>query len=257
MFEIVEAARPGDRASKVFDLAIIGLIVLNVAAMIAESMPECAARWPGFFMAFERVSIGVFIVEYVLRLWSCVESDRFSKPLLGRLRFARTPMAIVDFFAIAPGLLPFVGLDLRVVRMLRAFRLLRIAKLSRYTRALGLIGRTLTSKKEALITTGLFMVMLILISSTLMYFAERDAQPQHFGTIPNAMWWSIVTLTTVGYGDAYPVTAAGRVLASIIAILGVGMVALPTGILGAGFVEELSRNNHSPVCPHCGGRLHG
>lgn len=135
VFEIVEAARPGDRASKVFDLAIIGLIVLNVAAMIAESMPECAARWPGFFMAFERVSIGVFIVEYVLRLWSCVESDRFSKPLLGRLRFARTPMAIVDFFAIAPGLLPFVGLDLRVVRMLRAFRLLRIAKLSRYTRA--------------------------------------------------------------------------------------------------------------------------
>lgn len=252
VYEIVEVAKPGDRASWVFDVAILSLIALNVLALILESVPEIGERWAVAFLLFERCSVAIFSIEYILRVWSCVASSRFARAG-GRVRFALTPMAVIDMLAIAPAYLPVLGVDLRVARTLRLFRLVRIAKMGRYTRALRIIQNVLVSRREELITSLAFMLALVIVSSSLLYMAEKDAQPEHFGSIPDAMWWAVVTLTTVGYGDIYPITVMGRILAAIIAILGIGMVALPTSILGSGFVDELKTERADPLsCPHCG-----
>ena len=255
VYEIVEVAKPGDRASFIFDIAILSLIALNVLAMIVESVPEIGARWAGGFLLFERCSVAVFTIEYALRVWSCVEHPRFARAS-GRGRFILTPMAVIDMLAIAPAYLPMLGIDLRFARTLRLFRLVRIAKMARYTRALRIIQNVLVSRREELITSLAFMLALVIVASSLLYMAEKDAQPEHFGSIPAAMWWAVVTLTTVGYGDIYPVTVAGRTLAAIIAILGIGMVALPTSILGSGFVDEMKAEREGvPPCPHCGKQI--
>lgn len=238
-FQIVQVAKKGDTLSAAFDWFIIVLILLNIVVFVLETEEAIRSRAPLFFRGFEAVSVLIFSVEYVLRVWSIVESERFSRPITGRLRFMATPMALVDLLAIAPFYLPMVGVDLRVLRVLRLFRLLRILKLARYTQALQLIRNTLVSQKEELITTLSCGAALMLIASTLMYYAERGAQPESFGSIPQAMWWAVVTLTTVGYGDIYPVTPIGRTLGAIISVLGIGVVALPTALLGAGFVEQI------------------
>ncbi|MBN1461897.1 MAG: ion transporter [Armatimonadetes bacterium] len=252
-WEIVEVATPGDKSSRLFDICILTLIVLNVAAVIIGSVEAVRLRCEQFLYWFEVFSVVVFTGEYLARLWSCVSDPRFSHPFSGRVRFAFTFMALVDLVAILPFYLPFAGLDLRFVRALRLFRIVRIAKVGRYYSSLRLIRNVLKSKKEELVLTTALMVLLLLIASSLMYYAESSAQPDQFPNIPASMWWAVSTLTTVGYGDVCPVTIAGKTLAALISILGIGMFALPTGILGAGFVEEIQRQKTGPTrCPHCG-----
>jgi voltage-gated potassium channel len=245
-------AREGDRAGHAFSVFIVTLILLNVAAMVLDSVEPIRAAVPNVFVIFEYVSVIVFSFEYVLRLWSCVEEPRYRRPVSGRARFTVTPLAIVDLLAVLPFYLPFLHVDLRMLRMLRIMRIMRLAKLGRYSESLQTLGRVFTAKKEQLVSTVFILLMLLVIASCLMYYVERDAQPDRFPSIPAAMWWAVTTLTTVGYGDVCPVTNAGKVVASVIAILGIGMFALPTGILGAGFVEEMNVPKKPAVCPHCG-----
>ena len=254
VWEILDVPAPGDWPSIAFDVAIQVLIVLNLVMVVLETVPEIRLLAPRAFLTFDRISIAVFSVEYVLRMWACVESPAFASPLGGRVRFALTPLSVIDLLAVLPFYLPFLGVDLRFVWMLRLFRLFRVAKLARYSQAVHILGRVLLATKEELFTALFVVLMLIFFSSSLMYYAERDAQPDKFHSIPAAMWWSVNTLTTVGYGDVVPVTGAGKVLAGIIAILGIGMFALPAGILGAGFIQELRSRNTGPprTCPHCG-----
>ena len=253
VYEILEVAVPGDRASRTFDIFILTLIALNVVALVLETVKPVYEAAPQFFEIFEIISVLIFSLEYVLRLWSCTASPDYMAPVRGRLRFARTPLALIDLLAVLPFYLPFLGLDLRFVRAVRLFRLFRVAKLGRYSQALQTFGRVILTKRAELITTVLLLVLLLILASSLVYLAEHEAQPEIFSSIPHAMWWSIITLTTVGYGDVYPVTVTGKVLASIIAVLGIGMFALPTGILGAAFVEEIqARKRSSKICPHCG-----
>lgn len=258
MYRILEVAGAGDRASGVFDIGIIILILLNIAAFVAQSVPSIAGEASGMFFYFEFVSVAIFSVEYAFRLWTCVENPAYSRPVAGRLWFAGRPLLIVDLLAVLPFYLPFLGIDLRVLRALRVLRLARIAKLGRYSSSLTLIYRVFREKKEEIITTGALMLVLLLFASSFMYYAERDAQPEVFGSIPQAMWWAAVTLTTVGYGDVYPVTAIGKVLGAVVAVLGIAMFALPTGILGAGFVEEIGKSKRrtnagaQTTCPRCG-----
>jgi voltage-gated potassium channel len=169
-----------------------------------------------------------------------------------------SPFALIDLLAILPFYIPASALDFRSFRAVRLFRVLRIARLGRYSEAMRLTGRVVTSKRAELLSSAFIMAILMLFASSLMYFAERDAQPENFSSIPAAMWWAVATLSTVGYGDIYPLTAAGKLLASVIALLGIGMFALPTGILGAGFVEEIQRRREAPrCCPKCGVDLTG
>lgn len=260
VWEIVETAGEidgkRDTQSHLVDVAVLALIFLNVLAVIVDSVEAVNARFGGYFYAFEVFSVAVFTLEYVARLWSCTADDRFRGRWLGRLRCARRPMLIIDLIAFLPFYLPFVGVDLRSVRVLRLFRLLRLAKGARYKRfanALALIKNVLNAKAEEVVLTAALMVMLLVVSSSLLYFCENAVQPDVFSSIPATMWWAVATLTTVGYGDMYPMTIIGRFFAGTFAVLGIGMFALPTAIIGAGFVEEIQKaKGQSKSCPHCG-----
>jgi voltage-gated potassium channel len=255
---------------------IMLLIVLNVTVVVMESIPSVAARHGGFFSAFETFSVIVFTAEYLLRLWSIVEQPRFAHPVLGRFRYASTFMALVDLVAILPFFLPAVlKVDTRFVRALRLVRLLRVLKLGRNNESFEIYARIFRDKAGDLIAALAMLIMLLLLASSLMYFVEHEAQPKIFATIPDAMWWGIVTMTTIGYGDAYPVTALGKVLGGVVALFGVAFFALPPSILVSGIMEEMQRTKareellrppapqllpeRAPVhvCPNCGVSLHG
>ncbi len=239
---------------RVADLFLLGLILANAGAIVLASVRSFAECYGAFFTGFEYVSVAVFTAEYVLRLWSCVEDRHYRHPLRGRLRYMLTPMAIVDLLAVLPFYIAFGGVDLRMLRILRVFRLLRLVKIARYSRALQVFGRVLVNTAGQLVFSLVLLAVLLLLASSLVYMAEQDAQPEAFSSIPAAMWWAVATLTTVGYGDIYPVTPLGKFLGSVIAVFGIGMFALPAGILGAAFVEALQDMNKAAVCPHCGRR---
>ncbi|HOX51564.1 MAG TPA: ion transporter, partial [Fibrobacteria bacterium] len=216
--------------------------------------PEIAASFAGWFRWLEIVSVTIFTMEYVARLWSCTADPRYASSWKGRLNYATTFLSVVDLLAILPFYLGtwFSG-DLRVLWTLRLLRLLRVLKLGRYSSALALMGRVLRLKSSDLLATIFALFVLIVLAASLMYHAEFQAQPDKFSSIPASMWWAVATLTTVGYGDIYPITWLGKLAASVIAILGIGLFALPAGILADGF-SELRRLEQSGTkrCPHCG-----
>jgi voltage-gated potassium channel len=257
-WQILEPAGEDDAASRRFDGFLLTLIALNVLAVVVESVAWVRQDYGWFLTRFEWFSIAAFSIEYLMRVWSAPSDERYRGALGGRLRFVRSPMALVDLLAVLPFYLPFVGIDLRVVRTLRLLRLFRAAKLWRYVSAVGVMAGVIRSRREELVVTTFVLLALLLVSSSLMYYAEHEAQPEAFSSIPAAMWWAVATLTTVGYGDVYPVTALGRLLASIVAVLGIGFVALPTAIVGSGFVEELGRRGKGQGrCPFCGQEFSG
>lgn len=246
-------AAPGQRSGGPVETFLLGLIFLNVAALVLETLPGLGPRTRAAFYAFEVFSVAVFSAEYVLRVWACTASPEYRHPLWGRLRFALTPLAIVDLLAILPFYIPATAVDLRFMRAVRLLRVFRILKLGRYSSALTTIARVVRSRKEELV--GTLVILLLLLASSLMYLAENEAQPEQFSSIPATMWWGIITITTIGYGDMYPITPIGKLLAAVIAVLGIGMFALPTSILGAAFLEEIQSRQPKPArgtCPHCG-----
>lgn len=256
VWEIVDTPKPGDNLSQAFDLFILTLIIFNVCAVIAGSVKWIDSQYKSSLEFFELVSVLIFSTEYLLRSWSCVVQEDYKASIAGRISYLATPMQLIDLMAILPFFLPFVGIDLRTLRIFRLLRVIRIAKLGRYYSSLSLIKRVIANKKEELILTSVLMVFLLITSSSIIFHFESTLQPDVFSSIPATMWWAIATLTTVGYGDMIPQTPIGQFLASIFSILGIGMFALPTGILGAGFIEEIGKrkiNSSEPViCPHCG-----
>lgn len=259
VWEIVEAVEHADKPKKVldyFDIFILTLIFLNVLAVILETVQSLEENYRAFFFVFEMFSVTVFSMEYLARVWACTSQAKYAHPFWGRLKFIFTPMALIDLLAILPFFLTFIAADMRFIRTLRLFRLFRVLKLSRYSHSLQLFGKVIKSKKEELVMTATLMFVLMILAASFIYLAEHEAQPDKFTDIPTSMWWSIVTLTTVGYGDVFPVTPLGKICAALIAVLGIGMFALPTGILGASFVEEIGKMKaEKQVCPHCGGEL--
>jgi voltage-gated potassium channel len=256
-YEILEVSSPGDKPSRIFDIFIITLIFLNVVAVVLETVQSLSVLHRSFFRSFELVSVIIFTVEYILRLWSCSVSPKYRNPILGRLRFILTPLALVDLFAVLPFYLPMlIKLDLRFLRAVRLIRIFRLFKIGRYSESMKLFGRVLKAKKEQLIITLFAVFILLTVASSLLYYVENEAQPEAFSSIPSTMWWGVSALTTVGYGDMYPITPIGKLLGAIISLLGIGLFAMPTGILSAGFVEEIRKRRESEkVCPHCGEKI--
>lgn len=251
--EILRVSKKRYDLSWFVDFFIISLIVLNVIALILETIEPVREKYLEFFQKFELFSVLIFSIEYVLRVWTANLKPGFKTPVWGNLKYTTTPLAIVDLLAILPFYLPFLGVDLRLFRMFRIFRLFRLFKIARYLTALALINRVIKQKKEELFISLVFTTFLLLITSTLMYYVENNAQPEHFSSIPETMWWGIATLTTVGYGDVYPITPLGKLLGGGIAVIGIGLFALPTGILASGFSEELARKKlNFESCPTCG-----
>ncbi|WP_297527388.1 ion transporter [Thiohalobacter sp.] len=241
MYRLLEPA-PGARgAARWVTLAIVTLVLLNVLANILASIDAVYAAYGEPLFAFEVFSTLAFTLEYGLRLWSSVESPdpRFHSPILGRLRFAATPMLIIDLIAILPFyLLVWTQVDLL---FLRVFRLFRIFKLTRYSPAMTLLMTVLRREARAFGAAGFILLVVLIFAASGMYLVEHEAQPEAFGSIPAAMWWAVATLTTVGYGDVTPITPWGKFFGATITIIGVGMVALPAGILASAFSDELRR----------------
>jgi voltage-gated potassium channel len=243
LYEIVEHGPNEDLQARIFDVAIIGLIFLNIAAFVAETVPWIDAAYGRWLYAFEVFSIAVFTVEYALRLWTAVEVP-FLKRMpawRARLTFARRPSLIIDLLAILPFYLAAVfSIDLRVLRVLR---LLRFLKLSRYSPALHTLIRVLQNERRALMGAGLLLLAAVLMASTGIYYLEGAAQPDKFGSVPDAAWWAMATLTTVGYGDVTPITPFGKLFGGIVMICGLCILALPVAIVSSGFAQEVSRHD--------------
>ena len=233
-----------DKLSRNFDISIMTLIVLNVAAVILETVEALHVQYKDFFYWFEFFSVTVFTIEYLLRLWACTAIEEYKDPVYGRLKYIFSLGGLIDLIAILPFYLPFFfAMDGRFMRILRLFRLFRLFKLGRYSSAFQMIENVLVKRRSELyISVGIIISMLI-IASSMMYFIENEAQHEKFSSIPETMWWGVATLTTVGYGDVYPVTPFGQLFGALIAILGVGMFALPAGIIAAGFEHELSERD--------------
>lgn len=225
--------------SRAVDSFLIALIVLNVVAVILESVPEIETRFGTWFLWFERLSVLIFTVEYLIRIWSSIEEsdEARRRPWRARLAYMIRPLSLFDLLAILPFYLSgVIDADLR---MLRALRLLRVLKLSRYSTSIGLLLDALRDEARAILAAVFVLSLLLLIAASFAYVAEQAAQPQAFGTIPDALWWAVVTMTTVGFGDVVPVTPFGKVIGGIIAVIGIGMVALPAGLLAAAFSEQI------------------
>ena len=243
VYRALDTARSGETLSRVVDILLIFLISASVIAVVLESINTLEIRYSSWFYWFEVVTVAVFSVEYLLRVWSsveCPDNNAAQSAIVTRMRFMVSFHAIVDLLAILPfymlafGL--FGGLDMR---FLRAVRLLRVLKLTRYSAALNMLVTTFSENGRSLSAAFFILLTVMLLAASGMYFFERDAQPLDFSSIPAAMWWAFATLTTVGYGDVTPVTVGGKVFGALITVIGLGMVALPTGILASGFAQQL------------------
>jgi len=242
VFETLEKGVGDDKLSKRFDIFIMTLIIINVVLVILETVDSIYLNYEYWFNLIEIISVVIFSIEYLARLWTANLMEKYQHPFWGRLRYLFSWVALIDLFAILPFYLPLLfAMDGRFVRVLRIFRLVRLFKMGRYSTAFGLITKVFKTRKEELIISLTFLLVMLIFASSMMYYIEHEAQPESFSSIPETMWWGVATLTTVGYGDVYPITAMGRFLGAIIAILGVGLFALPAGIIASGFESELSK----------------
>jgi voltage-gated potassium channel len=241
--ETLEAGRAETPIGRIVDLTLIALIALNVLAVILESVPSFQLEFEDAFLVFEIFSVSIFTVEYALRVWSAPEQPGLhqGQPISSRLRYMLTPMALLDLIVILPFYLGFFfTMDLRTLRVLR---LLRVIRLSRYSASMGILLQVLREEAASIGAALFVLMMLIILSANIAYLAEHEAQPEAFGTIPAALWWAVITMTTIGYGDVIPVTVIGRLCGAGIGIVSVGMVALPAGILASGFNNALNRRH--------------
>ncbi len=261
VYNLIRDDDENDLISTIFDSVIIFLIIINVLLVILDTfrgLPDGVQR---AFRIIETVSVVIFSVEYLLRLWTAPLMYPQERPAKARLKYAFSFMALVDLLAILPFYLPFIiPVDLRVLRMIRLLRILRILKVNRYTNALSTVGNVIKSRAAQLISSMLVVLVLMVMASVLMYNVESEAQPDVFQNAFSGLWWAVATLTTVGYGDIYPITVLGKLLSAVIALLGIGLVAVPTGIISAGFIENITTTEQGAedkkrFCPYCGKRL--
>ncbi len=243
---------------KIFNSFIIVLIIMNVTAVILETVPSIHEPYAHFFKIFDTVSVIIFTIEYLLRLWSCTNDSRYKHRIKGRLKYIFSTDGLIDLLAIIPFYIHvMIGLDLRVLRILRLLRFLRLFRLTAYMRSARLVKNVFKSRANELRLSLVLIVFLIIIASCLLYFAEHIKQPDVFSSIPATMWWAVITVTSVGYGDMIPQTVLGKLMTAFIALGGLAIFALPAGIITSGFLEEMRKEKKQKInyCPHCGKSL--
>ena len=239
IFQLIEGSAHQSSKAKLINIFLIILIIVNVFAVILESDKNISARYSEEFMLFELFSVSIFSVEYLLRLWTCVESFRFKEysTVQARIHYIFSPIALIDLLAILPFFISlFLTVDLRYLRLIRVLRLL---KLTHYFKGFTVFLTVLRKELKSITAAIMVMMFLVIIAAGLMYTLENEAQPEVFGNILHSLWWAVVTMTTVGYGDVTPVTLLGKMVATFIMLIGVGLVALPAGMLAARFGDEL------------------
>ncbi|MCK5384662.1 MAG: ion transporter [Alphaproteobacteria bacterium] len=225
---------PSSRAGRIFLYAIQCLIIISIVTFSLETLPEFSSKHSELLGFLEAITVIIFTIEYAVRIFVAEKRTKFIFRFFG----------IVDLLAILPFYLPFLGIDLRV---LRAFRLLRILKLFKQSKAIDRFRRALEITKKELLMFAFLAVIMIYISAALIYLCENEAQPEQFRSIFHSLWWAVITLTTVGYGDMYPITVGGKLLTSVILMIGLGIVAIPTGLISSALTqarkEEIDKIN--------------
>jgi voltage-gated potassium channel len=228
------ALNPRGRQTIVSRLLILIILVSTLVAIL-ETEETLKAAWGPAFVALELFFTGVFAIEYLLRIWSAAEGPR------SRLRYALMPSSLIDLVVVVTSLIPFIGVNVMVLRLVRVARMLRLAKVGRFSRAFATLDRAVRGRAAHLLVALSVAITFLIFSATLMYWVEGEAQPRAFGSIPRALWWATVTMTTVGYGDVIPLSPFGKLVAAVTSLGGIALIAIPTGIFAAAFSDELMR----------------
>lgn len=250
VFHVLHKPQPHSRVARYVNYALALLILANCAAVALETIPSIYQSHKALFFWLEAVSTSLFFIEYACRLWVCVEQSRLSHPVFGRVRYIFQPLPLLDFIVIATY---FAPVDLRFLRIFRLTRLLRVLHLESFDQSMQRIGRAVGQRKHLLILSVALMLIAVYCLAALLYMVEHAVQPDKFSSIPETLWWAVVTLTTIGYGDITPVTPLGKLLAGAGAIFGIGVFALPTAIMTAAILDAgADAETH---CPHCGHRI--
>lgn len=244
IYDLVEAEGEHDW----MDHCLLGLVLANIVAVVLHTVPYIAHNYETSLNYFKYFSISIFSIEYFLRLWSCNYNSNYSHPIFGRIKYALKPIVLVDLISIFPFFLFGINLDLRHLQMF---------KMARYSEAMQRVIKIVRSQASHLISGLILIGMLMVASASLLYFLEHDDQPKLFTSIPAAMWWAIVTITTVGYGDIFPITFLGKIVAACTAIFGIGLFALPAGIMGAAFLDDIKEKKDisQNFCHNCGTKI--
>jgi voltage-gated potassium channel len=256
IYNLVEKGAHGSKINLVFDYFILCLIVLNVTAVALDTLTGINVALIQFLRIFEIFSIIIFTIEFLMRLYVSDITHPAKNKFYSALKFIFSPFGLIDLLAILPFYIPFIiKVDLRFLRILRLIRFFRIFKISRYNSTLKLIWDVIKEKKAELQMTFFIALLMLLVSAFLMYHIENPVQPEKFTNVFSSLWWAVSTLTTVGYGDIAPVTTLGKIISSFVSILGIGIIALPTGIISAGFIQKIDKDKlmgKRNICPHCG-----
>lgn len=246
LYRLLEPSQHEDVRLHAVDVFVVTNIIVSLSSYILGTVPWIRASYNDSLVVVDHFTSLVFGVEYGLRVWTSIENPRYHGAFVGRLKYMRSGMAIIDLLAFAPFILELM--DLRAARILRVLRLIRAFKAARYMKSMRLITDIVYERRFELTSSLTFMAFLLVVSSALMFEVENRVQPEQFSSIPATMWWGVASLTTMGYGDIYPISTLGKFLAGCIAVVGIGLFAIPTGILAAAFVEKLSisrQNSHS------------
>lgn len=249
LFHILHKPSPSNAWARYVNYLLAALIVSNALFVAIETLPNINPAFRPYFYGFEVLSTSIFALEYLARLWVCVEQGRYADPVMGRIRYAMSPLPILDLLVIITF---WTTIDLRFLRVARMVRLLKVLNMAHFEQSLERVAAALNRRKELLIVAVVMMVLCIYASAAILYQVEHSAQPAVFSSIPNTLWWAMTTLTTIGYGDMVPVTPLGKLCAGLVSVFGIGVFALPTAIVTAAIVEAGASDSGPNVCQHCG-----
>jgi voltage-gated potassium channel len=257
IYNVIRDDDKNDLVSNIIDAVIVIAISINVLIILLDTFSSIHEKYKYIFDRIELILTVFFAGEYLIRVWTSVYIYHDLDKYKARIRYIFSFKGLIDFIALIPFFIQIIiNIDFDFLRIIRLFRILGILKINRYTNSLLNVGKVIKSKSIQLISSMFVVSVLILFSSVLMYYIENEAQPDKFDNAFSGVWWSIATLTTVGYGDIYPITVLGKILGVIIAFLGIGLVAVPTGIISAGFIEQMNESKEvKKYCPYCGKRL--
>ena len=249
-FHILQVPSVASNVARYFNYALTAIILVNCAAVALETVPSIYSPRIDLFFMLEAVSTAIFLAEYCGRIWVCVENPKFASPVIGRLRYAFQIIMMLDFLVVVTY---FAPVDLRFLRVFRLLRLLRVLHLEDIDKSLTSVLAELARRKNLLIVSIMMMLIAVYCFAAILFSVEHSAQPSKFSSIPETLWWAVVTLTTIGYGDMAPITPLGKLLSAMISMVGIGVFALPTAIITASILDAGA--DHHKSCPHCGGKL--
>lgn len=254
IFRVIDDHTSKRLPNRLFHTILFALILLSSSLLILETVKDIYGSYKSLFLALELFTMIFFTAEYLLRIYTCTELKEYRHPFIGRLSYVFTPLMLIDLLSVIPFYMILFSSEYSGFYLFSIFRVLRLLKAIRYVNAFRIIGEVFYLKRAQLFVSFIFILFVFVFASSIIYIAEKNAQPDKFSNIPAAMWYTIATITTVGYGDIYPITVIGKVTGGLISMMGLILFAIPTSILTSGFLK-VNQQKKEEKCPHCGGDL--